>query len=110
MVSTKVYTGLAFSVNARSEKQPRAGAARAGPEADTRPPIPPCSLTSFEPWAAVKPSRSLTVRHPLRPGHSETVVYGNPTLATRGKGERIIAAVIPALVDAAAYVRTTPLA
>jgi len=51
----------------------------------------------------------LTVRHPLRPGHSETGVYGDPTLATRGKGERIIA-VIPALVDAAEYVRAAALA
>jgi len=43
------------------------------------------------------------------PGHSETGVYGDATLATRDKGERIIAALVPALVEAAEYVRTAPL-
>jgi len=43
-------------------------------------------------------------------GHSKTGVYGDATLATRDKGERILAALLPALVHAAEYVRTAPLA
>ncbi len=44
------------------------------------------------------------------PGHSKTGVYGDATLATRDKGERIAAALMRALVEAAEYVRTAPLA
>lgn len=40
-------------------------------------------------------------------GRSEaTGVYGDATLATREKGDRILAAIVPALIDAAEYLRT----
>jgi len=38
-----------------------------------------------------------------------TGVYGDATLATREKGGRILAAIVPALVAAAEYVRTAPI-
>lgn len=36
-------------------------------------------------------------------------VYGDPTLATREKGERILAAVVPSLIAAAEHLRTAPI-
>jgi creatinine amidohydrolase/Fe(II)-dependent formamide hydrolase-like protein len=38
-----------------------------------------------------------------------TGVYGDATLATREKGGRILAAIVPALVAAAEYLRTAPI-
>ena len=49
-------------------------------------------------------------RRAAGPGHSDTGVYGDATLATREKGEQIAAALISALVEAAEYLRTAPLA
>jgi creatinine amidohydrolase/Fe(II)-dependent formamide hydrolase-like protein len=57
--------------------------------------------------------RGLFVPAPLpapgagRPG--ATGVYGDATLATREKGDRILAAVVPALIAAAEYLRTAPI-
>jgi creatinine amidohydrolase len=42
------------------------------------------------------------------PGYSATVVYGDATLASREKGENIVAAVVDDLVAAAERLRTAP--
>jgi len=43
------------------------------------------------------------------PGHSDTGVYGDATLATKDKGDRIVDAVVENMVQAADRLRTAPL-